>query len=274
MGKTSQKSVKYVIKAELDASGIVEKPDIVGAIFGQTEGLLGDDLDLRELQEKGRVGRIQVHVKKENGSSKAKIRIPSSLDSADTSLLAASLETIERVGPTDAEIQVDEVKDQRTSKRDYIAERAKELLRELENDAPERSEITQDIKKELRTEQIGEYKGFRAGPEAENSEEVILVEGKADLINLLERGVKNAVAIGGTSIPDTIKELAEEKQITAFVDGDRGGEMIVQELRQKADLQNVARAPETLEVEELTSKQLHSALRDRKPAERFEAQTN
>jgi len=54
-----------VIRAKIEIEGVVDKPDVVGAIFGQTEGLLGEDLDLRELQRTGRVGRIQIAVKSE-----------------------------------------------------------------------------------------------------------------------------------------------------------------------------------------------------------------
>lgn len=36
-------TTKYLIHAQINANGIVEKPDVVGAIFGQTEGLLSND---------------------------------------------------------------------------------------------------------------------------------------------------------------------------------------------------------------------------------------
>jgi len=58
----SSETTKYLIHIHLEAEGVVEKPDVVGAIFGQTEGLLGDDLDLRDLQRTGRLGRIDVQV--------------------------------------------------------------------------------------------------------------------------------------------------------------------------------------------------------------------
>lgn len=265
MGKVAQNSVKYVIEAELSSTGIVEKPDIVGAIFGQTEGLLGEDLDLRELQERGKVGRIDVKVDKQNGNSKATIKIPSSLDATETALLAAGLETIERVGPTEADITVDEIRDERTSKRDYIVKRAKQLLSDLQDDKPGKEKITGEIKQELRTEQISSYKSFKAGPEAESSDDVILVEGRADVTNLLKHGVKNAIALGGTDVPENIQEIGEEKKLTAFLDGDRGGDLILKELKEKADPDFVARAPENKEVEELGKEEVYSALRDRSP---------
>lgn len=265
MGKVAQSSVKYVVKAKLDAKGLVEKPDVVGAIFGQTEGLLGEELDLRELQERGKVGRIDVKVKDNNGSSKALIKIPSSLNSTETALLGASLETIERVGPTNAEIRVKEVEDQRTTKRDYIVKRAKQLLQEMQDEKPEKTQITDEIKKEVRTSEVTEYKGFKAGPDANDAKEVIAVEGKADVLNLISHGVKNAVAIGGTSIPDNLDKIAQEKTLTAFLDGDRGGDLILKEMKNKTDPEYIARAPDKKEVEELGKEQIYEALRDKEP---------
>lgn len=266
MGKISQSSTKYVIRAELESSGVIEKPDIVGAIFGQTEGLLGDELDLRELQEKGRVGRIDVDVREDDGNSQAKIEIPTSLDSTETALLAASLETIERVGPTGADIRVKKIDDRRNTKRDYIVKRAKQLLSEMQDDKPEKNSITREVKEEVRTSEITEYRGFNAGPSAGESEEIIFVEGKADLLNLLKNGIKNTVALGGTSIPENAEKIAEEKTLTAFLDGDRGGDLILKELEEKAEPDYVARAPEDKEVEELGKEQIYRALRDK---ERF-----
>lgn len=270
MGKVSQKSIKYLIEAELKALGVVEKPDVVGAIFGQTEGLLGEELDLRTLQKQGKIGRINVTVKSDNGKSKGTIKIPTSLDAADTSLIAASLETIERIGPTDADISVNGIKDQRVSKRDYIVKRAKQLLNDLNSDSPDHQKINEEVKKEVRAQQITEYRGFDAGPEVEKSGEIVLVEGKSDLKNLLKNGVKNCLAMGGTSVPEAIESITQKKKSTAFVDGDRGGELIIKELRQKAEIDYVSKAPEGKEVEELSGREIHSCLRDKKPLKHFE----
>ncbi len=265
MGKVAQSSVKYLIKAKLESGGVVEKPDVVGAIFGQTEGLLGEELDLRELQERGRIGRIEVAVEEKNGKSEATIEIPTSLDATETSLLAASLETIERVGPTTADIRVERIVDQRTSKRDYIVKRAKQLLEEIERDKPEHNKITAEIRKQARASEVTQYKGFEAGPSVETSNEIVLVEGRADLVNLLRSGVKNGLVIGGTSIPNKIFEVVEGKDITLFLDGDRGGELILKEFREEKEPDYVARAPENKEVEELGKEEIHTALRDKEP---------
>ena len=272
MGKVAQSSVKYLIKARLESGGVVEKPDVVGAIFGQTEGLLGEELDLRELQERGRIGRIEVSVKEKNVKSEATIEIPTSLDATETSLLAAPLETIERVGPTTADIRVERIVDQRTSKRDYIVKRAKQLLEEIERDKPEHNKITAEIRKQARASEVTQYKGFDAGPGVETSNEVVLVEGRADLVNLLRSGVKNGLVIGGTSIPNKIFEIVEDKDVTLFLDGDRGGDLILKEFREEKEPDYVARAPENKEVEELGKEEIHTALRDKEPVKYVKSQ--
>ena len=91
MGKIDLGTTKYVVHLGVEINGIVEKPDVVGAIFGQTEGLLGNDLDLRELQKTGRIGRIEVNIESKGGKSKGGINVPSSLDKVETSILASAV---------------------------------------------------------------------------------------------------------------------------------------------------------------------------------------
>jgi DNA primase len=160
---------------------------------------------------------------------------------------------------------VKKIRDDRTSKRDYIVKRAKQLMENIEDDKPSKSEIVDEIKEEVREKQVSEFRGFVAGPDAERIDEVILVEGKADVVNLLKHGVQNAVAIGGTDVPGGISKIAEDKDLTAFLDGDRGGDLILQELKEKAEPRFVARAPEGKEVEELSKQEVHEALRDKSP---------
>lgn len=266
MGKLAQSTIKYLIEADFSADGVVEKPDVIGAIFGQTEGLLGQDLDLRELQRTGRIGRIEVNLTYEKGKTKGRILIPSSLDGSETALIAAAIETIERIGPCDSYIKTLSVKDIRSVKRDYVIDRAKRILGKLiEDEIPSTVELTEKIKESVRTAEIRSYKGLPAGPDLLTSEEIIIVEGRADVINLLRNGIKNTVALGGASIPHTIIELCKEKTTVVFLDGDRGGDLILKELLQMTNIDFVARAPEGKEVEELTKKEIFKALRERVP---------
>jgi DNA primase len=268
--RTDIGTTKYLIYAQIDASGVVERPDVVGAIFGQTEGLLGDDLDLRELQRTGRIGRISVTVSSKNGRSRGAITIPSSLDKIETAVLGASLETIDRVGPCEAKITVTKIEDVRTLKRNYVVDRAKDLVRSMFTDVlPESQEITETVKEAIRIKEIGKYgkENLPAGPNIADSDAIIVVEGRADVLNLLRYGIRNAIAVEGTSIPKIIVNLSQEKTVTAFVDGDRGGELILKELMQVAEVDYVARAPSGKEVEDLTKKETVKALRNKIPIE-------
>lgn len=248
---------------------MVEKSDVIGAVFGQTEGLLGSDLDLRELQKTGRIGRIEVDVKNVKGNSEGEIVIPSSLDSSETALIAATLETIERVGPCDAEIALQSVEDVRASKREFVIDRAKQILNQLTKDAPDIGEVSEQIKEAVKIDEITSYKGMPCGPGINQAEEIIIVEGRADVINLLRNGVSNVVAIGGTSISDAIVDLAANKVVVLYIDGDRGGKLIARSLMQKIEVDYVIVAPEGKEVEELTKKEIYKDLRSRMTAAEF-----
>ncbi len=268
--KAPSDTTKYLIHAEIVADGVVERPDVVGAIFGQTEGLLGDDLDLRELQKTGRIGRIEVKIESKSGKSFGEIRVPSSLDKIETAILAAALETIERVGPCSAKIKVVKIEDVRASKRRKIVERAKDILRDLfEEPEIESEKIADLVRQAIRTEEIIEYGDERlpAGPAIDGSDAIIVVEGRADVLNLLKHGIKNVIAVEGTNIPKAIIDLSKRKTVTAFLDGDRGGDLILKELLQVADIDYVARAPEGKGVEDLTQKEIVKSLRNKIPVE-------
>ncbi|MHB8119889.1 MAG: DNA primase DnaG [Methanothrix sp.] len=263
-------TTKYVIYADITAEGIVERPDVVGAIFGQTEGLLGSDLDLRDLQKTGRLGRIDVQIASTAGKSSGTISIPSSFDKVETAILAAALETIDRVGPCIARIAVNRIEDVRAAKRRYVIERAKRILVEMfDENILETEEITEEIKQSVRVEEIIHLgkDNLPAGPNVLDSDAILVVEGRADVLNLLKYGIKNAVAVGGTNVPPTIADLCAKKVVTAFTDGDRGGELIIKELLQVADIDFVARAPEGKSVEDMTQKEIVRALRQKIPVE-------
>jgi len=263
-------TTKYVIHANIHAEGVVEKSDVIGAIFGQTEGLLGDELDLRDLQRSGRIGRIEVNIESRGGKSSGTIEIPSSLDKVETAILAAALETIERVGPCIARISVTRIEDVRETKRKRIVNRAKHLLREKFDEGVDSQELMEEVKQSLRVEEVTYYKGLPAGPNIEDSDAIIIVEGRADVINLLKYGIKNVIAVEGTNIPPVISKLCKTKTATAFIDGDRGGELLLKELMQVADIDYVAVAPEGKGVEELSYKEVMKALRNKTPIEQLE----
>lgn len=266
----SSDTTKYHIHFTIHAAGVVENTDVVGAVFGQTEGLLGEDLDLRDLQKTGRVGRIEVKIESKKGETDGEIVIASSLDRAETALLAAAIETIDRIGPCTASISVDRIEDIRVTKRRHITERAKELLIESFDDGITDSQIILDqVRDTIRAEKVEEIGSEKvpAGPNVKQSDAIIVVEGRADVVNLLKVGIKNAVAVEGTKIPETVKELCLTKTATAFLDGDRGGDLILQELMQTADIDFIATCPRGKSVEGMTRKEIIKALRNKVPAD-------
>lgn len=271
MGKGEElTTTKYLIHAKINANGIVEKPDVVGAVFGQTEGLLSNDLDLRELQRTGRIGRIQVIIHSNGGRSKGEIIIPSSLDRIETAILAASLETINRVGPCEASIHVLRVEDVRAVKRKQVVNRAKEIyMGMMESVSPESMKMIEEIRESMRVQEISEFGHGRhpAGPNVHTSDAIIVVEGRNDVLNLLKYGIKNTVAVEGVNIPQEVADLTKTRTVTAFVDGDRGGELILKELLQVGDVDYVTRAPRGKEVEDLEKEEVIIALRDKAPLE-------
>ncbi|MBW3003196.1 DNA primase [Candidatus Woesearchaeota archaeon] len=272
MGKISPVSAKYIIHANINIEGVVDRPDVIGAIFGQTEGLLGSDLELRELQRSGRIGRIEVNVETRSGKTNGSIVIPSSLDKAETSIVGAALEVIQRIGPCNAKIAVENIEDVRISKRAFVIERAKELLKKMMDGViPDSQEIADEVAHSVRVMEIKEYGKDRlpAGPAVEESDEIIIVEGRADVINLLKHGIKNGIAINGTSVPQTIVELCKQKIVTVFVDGDRGGDLNIKELLQVAEVDFITKAPDGKEVEELTKKEIHKSIRSKVSAEQM-----
>ena len=270
-------ATKYMVKAKITADGIIDRPDVVGAIFGQTEGLLGDELDLRDLQKSGRIGRIEVETVTKGGKSEGIIYMSSSLDQVETVILASALETVDRVGPCKASVHVLGIEDVRVTKREKVVERAKELLNELMKQSEGSStNLMNSVKQSVQVEEITTYGPDRcpAGPNVKDSEAIIIVEGRSDVLNLLKAGIKNAIAVEGTNIPKTVQELSRERVVTAFTDGDRGGELILRELFQVAEVDFVARAPRAHEVEELSAKQIVKCLRNKVPGDQYMEMNN
>lgn len=261
-------TTKYVIVARFDVEGVVEKPDVIGAIFGQTEGLFGPDLDLRELQKGGRIGRIEIQLESKQDKTTGTITIPSSLDKVSTAIIAAAIESVDRIGPCEAKVTLEKVQDVREDKRRAIMDKAKEILRKwVVEVSPSTDEVVKEVSGVIRSAEVVNYGPDRlpAGPELAGSGTVIVVEGRADVINLLRCGIKNAIGIEGTKIPQSVIDLCRNKEVTAFLDGDRGGDLILKELMQVAEIDYIARAPAGKEVEELTPKEIMKALRDRTP---------
>jgi DNA primase len=272
MGKTYIDILKYLVEANFEIGGLVEKPDIIGAVFGQTEGLLGGDLDLRELQKNGKIGRIEIETTTTNNKTSGKLFLPSSLNRVETAILAAAIESVDRVGPFETNFKIVKIEDTRNEKRKKIINRAKELIKQLLiSELPDSRELSDLVESDVKASVITTYgpENLPAGPDVSTSDDIILVEGRADVINLLKNDITNCIAIGGAtgSIPKTIISLLSTKETTLFLDGDRGGDIILKGIMNVGEVDYVAKAPDGKEVEELTRKEIIKALRSRIPIE-------
>ncbi|AWR98256.1 DNA primase [Acidianus sulfidivorans JP7] len=268
--------MKYIVKLYFECDGIVDKPDVIGAIFGQTENLFGEEFDLRELQDKGRLGRISVDMDTKGGKSKGIIEIPSNLDRIETALIASMVESVEKIGPYNAKFELKEIQDIRAEKLKKIIDRAKDILTNWSKEKTlDIKEVLNEISNAVKIGEISEYGPERlpAGPDVLTDPNLIIVEGRADIINLLRYGYRNTVAVEGASgkIPESVVELSKQKKtVIAFLDGDHGGDLILKELiSANTKIDYVARAPVGREVEELTGKEIAKALSNMMPISQY-----
>lgn len=271
-GSSQTVTVKYEIRAKFEIEGVVEKPDVIGAVFGQTEGLFGPELDLRELQKSGRIGRIEIDLTSKQDMTNGSIIIPTSLDRVSTAIIAASLESINRVGPCQAKVTLEKIEDIRDTRRKVIIDRAKQILHQWNIETlPSTEEVFKEVSETLKVTKVINYgpEELSATPGIEAAREITIVEGRADVINLLRCGMSNIIALEGAKVPETIIKLSKEKESTAFLDGDRGGDLILKELLQVTDIKYIARAPQGKEVEEIGCKEIFNALQQRIPIEKL-----
>jgi len=264
MGKTYLETIKYLIVADFEVQGLVERPDVIGAIFGQSEGLLGSQLDIKELQQNGKIGRIEITVNHSNNKTTGSLKLPCSLSMVETAIIAAAIETIDKVGPCDTFFVIKQIEDTRGLKRKQIKERAIELLgKVMQEEIPDTKELMDEISETFKTKDIILYGPDKlpAGPTIGSSKEIIVVEGRADVINMLRYGFTNVISTGGARIPRTLADICKSKIVTLFLDGDHGGEIQQSQLLKAIKVDYVARAPDGKEVEELTQKEINQAIR-------------
>jgi len=258
--------VKYHVKMKFDVDGIVEKADIIGAVFGQTEGLLGPEMNLNELQKASKVGRIEVNVETKTSKTVGDALIPMSTDISTAALIAAAVESIDKVGPFQAKFTLAGIEDIREIKKKVIVDRAKKIVQEWATKTmSESEEMLKDVYDATKPAKLTAFgkEQLACGSGVFDSDWIILVEGRADVINLLRAGFDNAIAIEGARIAEPVVKLCKEKKrVVAFLDGDRAGDLILKELEGAVKLDKVVRAPSGREVEELTPVEIVDLLRD------------
>ena len=247
--------VKYLVKLRFEVDGVVERADVIGAIFGQTEGLFGPEMNLNELQKSWKVGRIEINLESKNDKTRGEVIIPMSTDIGTAALIAAAVESVDKVGPCSAHFTVGNIEDVRAVKRKQIVDRAKLIVRDWSSKTSSEGEnILKDVTESTKRAKEINYglENLPAGPGVHSSELVYLVEGRADVVLFLRAGIENVVALEGTSIPDSVIELGKKKRLIAVLDGDRGADLIEKELAQMMHVEKVIHAPQGKEVEDLT----------------------
>jgi DNA primase len=248
--------------------GVVEKADLIGAIFGQTEGLFGPEMNLNELQKTWKVGRIEIDLESKNDKTWGAILIPMSTDVSTAALIAAAVESVDKVGPCSARVILEGIEDVRASKRQQIAERAKDIMKEWSSRTSSEGEnLLKDVQESTKRARVVNFgvENLPAGPGVYTADGVYIVEGRADVVLFLRAGIENVVAVEGTSIPQAVIDLSRKKRIIAVLDGDRGGDLIEKELAQVMKVERVIRAPDGKEVEDLTPIEVHQMLRGELP---------
>ena len=257
--------VKYHVKLSFDVDGLVERADIIGAIFGQTEGLLGPEMNLNELQRVSKVGRIEVTTTSTENTTNGNVLLPMSTDVDTCALISAAIESIDKVGPFDCSFKLDAIDDVRASKKEDIVRRAKEIKQKWSTKSvSEGDTMLKDVHESIagKVTTYGPNK-LPCSTGVFDSPWIILVEGRADILNLLRAGFDNALAINGATIDESIKEMCKsKKKIVAFLDGDRAGGMILQELKSVVNVDIELRADSGVEVEELTPQRVADILND------------
>ena len=247
--------VKYLVKLRFEVDGVVERADVIGAIFGQTEGLFGPEMNLNELQKSWKVGRIEINLESKNDKTRGDVLIPMSTDIGTAALIAAAVESVDKVGPCSSRFILEGIEDVRASKRKQIVDRAKLIVRDWSSKSSSEGEnVLKDVVESTKRARVVNYgiENLPAGPGVYTSDLVYLVEGRADVVLFLRAGIENVVALEGTSVPDSIIELGKKKRLIAVLDGDRGGDLIEKELSQVVRVEKVLRAPPGKEVEDLT----------------------
>jgi DNA primase len=257
--------VKYHVKLKFEVDGIVEKADIIGAIFGQTEGLLGPEMNLNELQKVSKVGRIEVNVDTKSNTTKGDALLPMSTDISTAALISAAIESIDKVGPFQGKFLLVGIDDIRAIKKKVIVDRAKKIIQEWATKTiSEGEEMLRDVYDASKPGKLTSFgkAQLACGTGVFESPVIILVEGRADVINLLRAGFDNSIAIEGAKIDETITNLTSGRKVIAFLDGDRAADLILKELQGLVKIDKVLRAPTGKEVEECTPLEITEILKD------------
>ncbi len=256
--------VQNIVNIEIKVYGRVTQSDIVGAVFGQTEDVLGKELELRNLQKTNQIGRIEVRIEFDGTNTIGIITIPSYMDRTMTVIIAASLETINKIGPCRAEARVKDIENIKSIKIRQIINHAKKVLEKFMSISVSSQELIDEVVNEVRMSRVEKYgrEGMEVlcGPDIADSDQLIFVESLADLRNLLKAGINNVVAFEDCSKTETLREIAEKHEVIIFIN--KGKDYLVRKICEFADADSFTRPDVDKRISELESKELFKAIRN------------
>jgi DNA primase len=255
-------SYKYLDKAP--TSLIIEvvcsslKPeinDVLGSIMSVPS--THPSCSISTLLNQKSIGRIKILEKSKdsvNTIKKFEVDIPIKTQPVIWALLVADIEQLSFVGSTKSSFKFLRVKYEASQREVKVIERAREIL--AIGKPKEESELNQYFsefgynpieEKEVKVIQIDKEKGIYGSPNYKTSDRIILVEGVSDIRTIVRSGYEGVISINGYTIKDSLgllNELIAGKKIIIFMDGDRGG------LSLKEDLKKGVSATEIRVVEE------------------------
>lgn len=251
--------MKYELIFSFESMLLIEKHDIVGAIYGELDGLLSDDLDLKKLAKFKKIGHVSLEIGFKEKAYVGTFIIPSNLTLTETATIGAAIETIKSVGASLVKFNIKEIKDLRLEKKEYIFNRTKELLEKNKENIVSQKNVVAKINESKIKYIPGTH--IIIGPKFESSDTGFVVEGRRDLLNFISMGMENVISIGGANINSSLNEYIKNKKIICLFDSDRGGKLLLQKLIDlKIEIDYVAFAPDGTAIEEIQQKSLLKSL--------------
>lgn len=275
-GKIIEKKVKFVnncnFKIIFDFTvkgGEVKNHDLIGVLFKKSRENY-ENLSLDRLMLIQKLGHIKVNLdkyKKDKNYQKGNVSIPVNLDKIDASLLAASISLINKIGPYNVSFNVKTIEDNTVATKLKIFKLAKEI--HINKFDTYDHDVIGDLRKELirnssKSELVQIVPGSWIGRDFKKSEEIYLVEGRADIIRLSSMGIRNTISCNGVNISKEFITSIKNKNKTLLLDGDRGGSMILKKLADMTKVEYVVFIPVNTSVETVNKKDLITAINNKK----------
>jgi DNA primase len=248
-------------------AGIVNRNDILGTLYKKTN-TLGSEYGLSSLNQRKKLGLISINLFNDTKSNETtgQIKVPMKADEKTACLICAIIQTIDKVGSYKAIFRFRDFQQESTNLVVKIVKRAKNIYQtKLLKYKQGISEIIQSLFSNLMKIQIKEiHPGIWIGPKYIESQEIYLLEGRADIVNLSKSGIYNTISVNGLDTPKQIQNYILNKTLTCMFDKDRGGETILYNLSSKYKIDFYIDLPDNSKVQELAKSQVLNFANKRK----------